>query len=408
MDRWGSVFRKNSIKVILMSGLFLFISAPLSSAGEGVVGDPQAVGSTNVSDLLGIGSAITIDIANNLVIEADAYTFDSFNAAISSELVPDPAIYVLDSTGILLQPLNQFGYPPLEEDNSFTTALQALAVANDVVNLNNGQPTNVTDAAGLSFDFTGGDGHDTISLDFILASGEYFQGDWDIAGIYINGTNYAFLPNGNVLRVNSEAQIANVCADGSPAGCYGSDYSVNNGVLGTISPKLTLYAPINPDQTNNFSASVANTDDNILGSYLLLSNFQSFLAVEQTISTFTLNDEIFDFGIQIDAPPVDTPPVYIPVRAAAPFPLQSSEITGISVSTADANNNVTIIVTGKFIEQVRSIDVNDRRVSPGAWKQTSTTITLTVPAVASGVYVVQIFNGAAPALESQTIIVATK
>jgi hypothetical protein len=405
------VFRRNSIIVALISGLFLFISAPFSNANEGVAGvlevDSANV-SANVSDLLGIGSAIVIDTTNNLVIEADAYTFGSFDAAISSELVLDPASYVLDSSGILLQSLNENGVEPLEEDNLFITALQALVDENNIINANNGQLSNVTDAAGLSFDFTGGPGHNTISLDFILASGEYFEGDWDIAGIFINGTNYAFLPNDNVLRVNSEAQIANVCGSGSSAGCFISDYSVNGGVLGTISPKLTLYAPIDPGETNYFSASVANTDDNILGSYLLLSNFQSFTA-EQFLetNTFIFEEEIFDFGIQLDAPPVDAPPVDAPLLGI-PDPLQLSEITGISVSTADANNNVTITVTGKFIEEVRNIDVNNRRVSADSWKQTSTSITLTVPAVASGVYAVDIWNGSAPVLERQTVVVATK
>lgn len=400
------MFRRNSIIVALISGLFLFISAPFSNANEGVAGVPQEVGSANVSDLLGIGSAIVIDTTNNLVIEADAYTFDSFDAVISSELVLDPASYVLDSSGILLQSLNQSNR--LEEDNFFIEELQALVVENNIINANFNQLSNVTDAAGLSFDFTGGAGHNTISLDFILASGEYFEGDWDIAGIFINGANYALLPNGNVLRVNSEAQIANVCSSGDGAGCFSSNYSVNGGVLGTISPKLTLYAPIDPDETNSFSASVANTDDNILGSYLLLSNFQSF-TTEQFLETktFIFEEEIFDFGIQLDAPPVDAPPVDAPFLGI-PDPLQLSEIKGISVSTADANNNVTITVTGKFIEEVRNIDVNNRRVLADSWKQTSASITLTVPAVASGVYAVDIWNGSAPVLERQTVVVATK
>jgi hypothetical protein len=134
-----------------------------------------------------------------------------------------------------------------------------------------------------------------------------------------------------------------------------------------------------------------------------LSNFQSFLAVEQTEFTFTLDDEVFDFGIQIDTPPVDTSTPVV-IRE----PRQSSEITGISVSTADANNNVTIVVAGKFVEEVQNIDVNGRRVLGYAWKQTSTSITLTVPAVASGVYAVDIWNGSAPVLERQTVVVATK
>lgn len=396
------MFRKNSILVMLLSGLFLSISVPFSNAGEGVGGTPEVVDSTNVSGLVGVGSEIVIDV-NTLDVESDAYTFSGFDAVISSDLVPDPESYVLDSTGILLQPLNELQWPPAQETNSFTTALEALVEEKTVISANTGLLANVTDAAGLSFNFTAGEGHNTVSLDFILASGEYYGGDWDVAGIFINGTNFAFLPNGKVLRVNTEAQISNVCSNGFAGGCLQSDYTINEGILGTLSPKLTVYAPIYVNSTNTFSASVANTDDNYLPSYLLLSNFQSYFAEDITASSFTLVEEVFNYGIQIEGDFVETPFAVDSIKLN-----QSSEITGISASTADANNNVTIIVTGKFIEEVRAIDVNDRRVSPNAWKQTSTSITLTVPAVASGIYAVQIWNGSFPVLQSQTVVVTTK
>jgi hypothetical protein len=177
-----------------------------------------------------------------------------------------------------------------------------------------------------------------------------------------------------------------------------------------------MYAPIDPEAaSNSFTAIVANTSDNLLQSSLLLSNFQSFFASEQTFNvstetfeSFIFNETLFDFGIQLDEGIALLPSTSPPTIAGGSIELnQSSEITGISVSAADANN-VTIIVTGNFIEKVLSIDVNDRRVSTDAWKQTSTSITLTVPAVASGIYAVQIWNGSFPTLQSQTVVVTTK
>ena len=404
------MFRKNSTLVILMSGLFLFISAPISNAVvEGVVG-VDVVNSSTVSDLLGDASII-INTAT-LDTDAGANTFTSFNPQIAEESVPDPENYVLTSSGILLAAAGDSYYDLdvgawVPEVNNFTTALTDLIVENSVTAFGGSTAPEVIDVGGLSFDFTASEGHNMVSLDFILASGEHYEGDYDIAGIFINGINYAYLPNANVLRVNSEAQISNVCSSGGSAGCFVSDYSINGGILGTISPKLTMYAPINPDVVNTFSASVANTSDNILPSYLLLSNFYSFAAAFSIgASAFTFEGEIFDFGIQLDEG--------INVSPSAPYSQtdieltnQSSEITGISISTADANN-VTIIVTGKFIEKVLAIDVNDRRVLTDAWEQTSTSITLTVPAVASGIYAVQIWNGSFPTLQSQTVLVTTK
>jgi len=404
------VFLKKNIIVILMSGLFLFISAPISNADvEGVDGVvPLISASAAVSGLLGVDSGIEIN-TDSLVVEPSAYTINSFDAALSPSLVLDPESYVLPSTGILLQAQSEAWGSRNQEDNSFTTLLTNLVNAEQVISVNTGSLTTVMDAAGLSFNFTAPDGDNTVSLDFILASGEYYGGDWDIAGIFINGVNYAFLPNDYVLRVNTEAQITNVCSSGYSSGCEVSDYSVNGEILGTISPKLTLYAPI-ANGVNTFSASVANTDDTVLGSYLLLSNFNSFetnYSIGADAFT-TFEGEILDFGIQLDeginvspsAPSVPSPRIYSE-------PNQSSEITSISISTADANN-VTIIVTGKFIEKVLAIDVNDRRVLTDAWEQTSTSITLTVPAVASGIYAVQIWNGSFPTLQSQTVLVTTK
>jgi hypothetical protein len=389
--------RQNRIIVTLMSGLFLFISAPISNAdGEGVVGGGVVTTST-VSSLLDDNSGITI-LTGTLDTDPGVSTFTSFDPAITSEFVENPDLYVVNSSGILLEAAGSY-----QDNSDYASALTTILTDNNVTSFGGYQTPVVVDVGALSFDFTAAAGHNTVSIDFILASGEYSGGDWDIAGIFINGTNYAFLPNDNVLRVNSGAQITNVCSYGRASGCYISNYTIDGDILGTLSPNLTLYAPINADSINTFSASVANTDDDILPSYLLLSNFHSFIASDITVSTFTLVEEVLNFGIQLEDANVTTPlPEFKPVAN------QSSEITGISVSAADTNNNVTIVVTGKFIETVLAVDVNGSRVSNGAWKQTSASITLTVPAVASGIYSVGIWNGSLPALHCQTVVVTTK
>jgi len=411
------MFRKNSIIAILISGLFLFITAPVSNAAEGIVvgvSDGPVSSGSNIDALLGTPETIgTPDIViTGVLVEPNVSTFASFDANISDTFTPDSGSYVLNSSGILLQTTG------VELDNIYTEAITTLVDVNDVFFFfTPGVLASVESLSALSFDFTAGVGHNTVSLDFILASNEYYQGDWDIAAIYINDVNYAFLPNGNVLRVNSEAQLTNVCDYGTFGGCAFSEYSVDGILLGSLTPKLTMYAPIDPEAASqSFTAIVANTSDNSLQSSLLLSNFQSFFASEQTFNvstetfdSFIFNETLFDFGIQLDEGIALLPSTPLPAIARGSVELnQSSEITGISVSTADANNNVTIIVTGKFIEKVLTIDVNDRRVSTDAWKQTSTSITLTVPAVASGIYAVQIWNGSFPVLQRQAVVVTTK
>jgi hypothetical protein len=258
-------------------------------------------------------------------------------------------------------------------------------------------PTTVTDLSAVKFTFQVEPGANTVAIDFMLGSGEYFQGDWDLAGIYIDGVNYAYLPNGNLLRVNSSAQITNVCTYGYSSGCYISDYEINGVVLGTISPKLTMLAALNPDlTTHTFVAIVANTDDTVLPSSLLLSGFKSFGVAQQLVSTFS-------YGIQIEEEVV-----IVDERDPIPDPVQQSSISGSSVTAPDANKIVTITINGVFIEDIRNIEVNGRRIASSQWVQDGSVVTIKVPAMTSGSHIVQIFNGSAPALESQTVVIATK
>ena len=378
---------KKSIAVLISAILISIGASPLSQANGPI--DPNtytaATTGTDITVVLAPGATISID-TSSVDIQNNVYTFTSYDSDISAK-VPDPENYVLLSSGVLLQSKS---YNIIE--NAYKQSLTDLLAENQIV----GQT--VTDLSAVTFEFTVSGGETAISLDFILASNESVQGDWDLAGIFIDGVNYAFLPNGKLLRVNESAQITDVCDDQGFSGCFTSNYALNGVTLGTMSPKLTLNAQLTSTTgTHTFVAIMANTNDTLYPSSLLFGNFQSIGAVQQQVSTFS-------FGIQIEEEEVVIPPKPEPI----PDPIQMSEITGASVSAPDASNNVTITITGKFSETVRNIDVNDRRIPPYGWVQDSSTITFTVPAVASGTYEVQIWNGSIPLLQVQTIKIATK
>jgi hypothetical protein len=339
--------------------------------------------------------------------------FNPSNLTPTSSQISNPEDYVLSSSGILLQAGGS-----TSDSSTGRAALTALIQDSENAAQFPNLPV-VTNLSSLEFSFSTQPGANSVTLDFILASGEHFQGDWDIAGIFIDGTNYAFLSNGRLLRVNQSAQISNVCNTGTPEGCQQSDYVINQEILGTISPRLTLFAPIDPFlSTHTFMAAVANTNDNILPSSLLISNFQAFGASQAFVSTFDAGiqfgdefslalEEIIsnpDFGlvvIQISIPE--------PLQISIPDPLQKSKITSSSITAADSNNDyVKITLKGEFPEAVRNIDVNGRRVSVDSWQQDSSTITVTVPAVGSGSYVVNVWNGSAPVLPSEIVIATSK
>jgi hypothetical protein len=300
--------------------------------------------------------------------------------------VLDPQNYVLNSTGVLLQ--SRSGSQDVNEANH--VLLTGLLSEAEI------EGQTVTNLSAVSFVFSTGGEATAISLDFILASDENVNGDWDLAGIFIDGVNYAILPNGRLLRVNTSAQITDVCRVGDFYGCNESDYALNGVKLGTISPKLTLNAQLtDPDNdgVHTFVAIIANTNDNAYPSSLLFGNFQAIAAEQQLLSTFS-------FGIQIEEEVVVIAP-------PLPDPNQLSTITGTTVSAADSSGNVTITVAGSFPETVRNIDVNGIRVRSENWVQDSTSVSVTVPAAASGSYEVQIWNGSFPVLQVQTVI-ATK
>jgi hypothetical protein len=393
---------KKSIAV-LISALLISIGASPFSQANGPVDPPntytEADTATDFTIVLGEDSGITVEAADDVVVNK-VYTFTSFDPDISAK-VPDPENYVLSSSGVLLQsrsaeleddPVWETDGSELETDTSeYADLLTALLASKSI----DGQP--VRDLSVLEFKFTTTDVNaNSVSLDFMLASKESVEGDWDLAGIFIDGVNYAVLPNGQLLRVNAAAQITDVCDDGDADGCDASDYDINGVILSALSTKLTLNAALAANtEVHTFIAIMANTKDNSWASSLLLGNFKSYNFTPAEISTFSL-------GIQIEEEEVIEPPA-----PPLPDPNQLSTITGTTVSAADSSGNVTITVAGSFPETVRNIDVNGRRLVAENWKQDSSSVSITVPVAATGNYVVQIWNGSFPVLQVQTVI-ATK
>lgn len=377
---------KKSIAIIV-SALLISIGASSLSQANGPI-DPNtytaAITGTDITVVLAPGATISID-TSSVDIQNNVFTFTSYDSDISAK-VPDPENYILQSSGVLLQSRSSSII-----QNAYWQSLTDLLAENLIPN------QNVTDLSAVAFEFTVSGGETAISLDFMLASNESVQGDYDLAGIFIDGVNYAFLPNGQLLRVNESAQITDVCETQDLSFCYTSNYFLNGITLGAITQKLTLNAQLTSTTgTHTFVAIMANTIDYIAPSSLLLGNFQAIGAVQQ-------QDPTFSFGIQIEEEEVIEAPA-----PPLPDPNQLSTITGTTVSAADSSGNVTITVAGTFLETVRNIDVNGLRISPNGWAQDSTSVTFTVPAAASGSYAVQIWNGSMPVLQRQTIDITTK
>ena len=136
--------------------------------------------------------------------------------------------------------------------------------------------TDVTrDATVLAFDFFTVPGIDAISLDFIFASEEYpeyVDSFPEIAGIFVDGVNYASFADGGLLTVTQPNVdmgnfIDNDFQDGSePLAIESDGVSRPMNLLGLLDPTLP------EDQPHSLKIAISDTNDEILDSGLFVAN----------------------------------------------------------------------------------------------------------------------------------------
>ena len=85
-----------------------------------------------------------------------------------------------------------------------------------------------------------------------------------------------------------------------------------------------------------------------------------------------------------------------------PDPVQQSQNDSSSGLLSPDGTTVDITIIGNFIETVRSIQTNGKKISHGSWIQNPDSITFSALKSDSGSYTVQIFNGSVPLLEMLT------
>jgi hypothetical protein len=72
------------------------------------------------------------------------------------------------------------------------------------------------------------------------------------------------------------------------------------------------------------------------------------------------------------------------------------------MSSAVAGTPSPIVISGSFIEKISAIQINGISLAAGSWTQTATSVSFTMPAKSAGTYEIQLYNGAVPALKSQS------
>ncbi|WP_151736845.1 S-layer homology domain-containing protein [Paenibacillus tengchongensis] len=116
----------------------------------------------------------------------------------------------------------------------------------------------VTNVSALEFEFTVPEGKTSVALSFIFASQESIY-DWDIAGVFVDGVNYAFMPNGSILRVNPAANLFNYP---SPVVEGWRSWAPPQTLVGLLDSSKT---------THKLKIAVANTGDDVAPTGIFIS-----------------------------------------------------------------------------------------------------------------------------------------
>lgn len=126
----------------------------------------------------------------------------------------------------------------------------------------------------LSFDFTLDDPtENAVTAQFVFATDEFpTQSVTDIMGIFVNGVNYAFFPNGDL--VSNQSGDPNDFFNDNPVGTDATDgYGIEwNGLTDVFN--VTMLA-LGDGEVNTIDIAIADTSDTIFDSALFFTNLTS-------------------------------------------------------------------------------------------------------------------------------------
>jgi hypothetical protein len=178
----------------------LLFSSPANAA-------PNDLTTINAADAVALLTNGSTDIT---VVPGSEVAFGSMNSFTSIDLSRG---FELPQAGVFLNSQTSLGADNTAASAALRSQLETI-LSNAGVTGDGGTVTNVS---ALTFDFTTSDASiASLEIDFMFASSEFFISDWDIAAVIVDGVNYAFLPNGNILRVRQESALCNFAAFGFP------------------------------------------------------------------------------------------------------------------------------------------------------------------------------------------------
>ncbi|MBT8476229.1 MAG: VPLPA-CTERM sorting domain-containing protein [Alphaproteobacteria bacterium] len=226
-------------------------------------------------------------------------TYSGFNQTSNSS---DPDLALTDGV-VLTSGLGTFS--TTENTSNSASASTGTGSFTPLVDLasTGGLSTSQNDSNVLSFDFVLDDPtENSVSAQFIFATDEFpTQGVTDIMGVFVNGVNYAFFPNGDL--VSNQSGDPNDFFNSNPVGGTSADsYGLEwNGLTDVFN--LIMLAD-GGGAVNTIEIAIADTSDTIFDSALFFTN----LTAGTTTSGGGIGNE-----------PPGTPPGVVPIPASLPL-----------------------------------------------------------------------------------------
>lgn len=130
--------------------------------------------------------------------------------------------------------------------------------------------SNTNDVNIFEFDFTVAAGQTSIEADFVFGSDEFpDQGVTDVFGFFVDGTNFAFFPDGSLVSFVQGANAANFNDNAISPFNYNLEYDgISNSlhIVGILDSNLA---------THHLKIAIADTSDSIFDSGVFIGNLRS-------------------------------------------------------------------------------------------------------------------------------------
>jgi hypothetical protein len=303
---------KKSTRVFMISTIaassFLF-STPANAA----VNDLATIAAADAVALITAGSTSIVVIPGSEVSYGSMKSFTSVDLSPGFDM-PQPGIFLnSDSASNVFGSNNRAESDSANGSGIIRSQLDTI-LSNAGATGHFGSLATTTNVSSLSFDFTTTDSSVvSLEIDFMFASMEIFNSNWDVAAVIVDGVNYAFLPNATIMRVRPEANLCNFqpnnyggnqnpdpsCQNINSNLDYNNYYYYNNqtlttlnGIVAAAAPSSRIGALLNPLlSTHSITFAVADTSDQIVPSYLMFSLVQGSIQTFSGLGGIILNVE---------------------------------------------------------------------------------------------------------------------